>query len=95
MQILLRPEHAPLQPAKVEPPAAAPDALPGDAAVKAPEGPKGPTFAELGLHADVLRAIEEMGFSEPMPVQAATFPPITGGRATTAYFNPVSLVSMP
>ena len=39
--------------------------------------PKGPTFAELGLHADVLRAIEEMGFTEPMPVQAATLPLIT------------------
>jgi ATP-dependent RNA helicase DeaD len=43
--------------------------------VAAPEAaPKGPTFAELGLHPDVLRAVEEMGFSEPMPVQARTFP---------------------
>src|SRR4029079_9077910 len=38
------------------------------------------TFAELGLHADVLRAVEEMGFTEPMPVQAATFPLITQSR---------------
>ena len=35
--------------------------------------PKGPSFAELGLHADVMRAVDEMGFSEPMPVQARRF----------------------
>ena len=45
-----------------------------------PAPPKGPTFAELGLHPDVLRAVEEMGFAEPMPVQAQTFPLITQGR---------------
>jgi len=45
-----------------------------------PAAPKGPSFAELGLHADVLRAVEEMGFSEPMPVQAATFPLVGQGR---------------
>ena len=47
------------------------------APVPAPELPaaaKGPSFAELGLHSDVLRAVEEMGFSEPMPVQATTEP---------------------
>jgi ATP-dependent RNA helicase DeaD len=53
---------------------------PGDGGAATPPTPKGPTFAELGLHADVLRAVEEMGFSEPMPVQAATFPVITAGR---------------
>ena len=60
---------------------------------KAPEGdvavdttpaqtpaPKGPTFAELGLHTDVLRAVTEMGFAEPMAVQAQTFPLIMAGR---------------
>jgi ATP-dependent RNA helicase DeaD len=46
----------------------------------APALPKGPSFVELGLHADVLRAVEEMGFSEPMPVQATTYPLITAGR---------------
>src|SRR6478609_1896562 len=45
-----------------------------------PAAPKGPSFAELGLHADVMRAVEEMGFSEPMPVQAKTLPLITAGR---------------
>ncbi|HEV3031586.1 MAG TPA: DEAD/DEAH box helicase, partial [Polyangia bacterium] len=39
-----------------------------------------PTFAELGLRAEVLRAVEEMGFSEPMPVQTVTLPLITAGR---------------
>src|SRR5579863_1248995 len=38
------------------------------------------TFAELGLHADVLRALDEMGFAEPMPVQAATLPLVVEGR---------------
>jgi len=62
--------------------AAAPDAAgtPPGADAAAPAAPKGPTFAELGLHADVLRAVDEMGFTEPMPVQAATFPPITAGK---------------
>src|SRR5262249_39376884 len=68
----------------VAPPlATAPDGAAADQAApppEAPEGPKGPTFAELGLHADVLRAVDEMGFTEPMPVQAATFPLITEGR---------------
>jgi ATP-dependent RNA helicase DeaD len=54
----------------------------GEAAppLAAPEAPKGPSFVELGLHADVLRAIDEMGFTDPMPVQAATFPLISAGR---------------
>ena len=38
------------------------------------------TFAQLGLHADVLRALDEMGFAEPMPVQAATLPLVAAGR---------------
>ncbi|HEY2903842.1 MAG TPA: DEAD/DEAH box helicase [Polyangia bacterium] len=42
--------------------------------------PKGPSFAELGLRPEVLRAVEEMGFTEPMPVQAAVLPLTTAGR---------------
>src|SRR3954470_23679097 len=38
------------------------------------------TFAEMGLHADVLRALEEMGFSGPMPVQATTLPLVAAGK---------------
>ena len=63
--------------------AAAAHVLPDAAAAAGetpPAPPKGPSFAELGLHADVLRAVDEMGFSEPMPVQAATFPLISEGR---------------
>jgi ATP-dependent RNA helicase DeaD len=78
-------EQTPVPATDIAPPlpaAPSPDgAAPGDAA-QPPEAdsPKGPTFAELGLHADVLRAVDEMGFTEPMPVQAATFPLITEGR---------------
>jgi ATP-dependent RNA helicase DeaD len=52
------------------------------AAAALPAEPAAPTitFAELGLHADVLRAVEEMGFTEPMPVQAATMPLVVAGR---------------
>ena len=46
----------------------------------APPAPPTMTFAQLGLHPDVLRAIDEMGFTEPMPVQAATLPLVTEGR---------------
>jgi ATP-dependent RNA helicase DeaD len=38
------------------------------------------SFADLGLHPDVLRALSEMGFAEPMPVQAKTLPLIAAGR---------------
>jgi len=38
------------------------------------------SFADLGLHPEVLRALTEMGFAEPMPVQATTYPLITAGR---------------
>jgi ATP-dependent RNA helicase DeaD len=45
-----------------------------------PPPPKGPTFASLGLHPDVLRAVEEMGFTEAMPVQVQTLPLVMQGR---------------
>ncbi|MES1207259.1 MAG: DEAD/DEAH box helicase, partial [Pseudomonadota bacterium] len=53
-----------------------------DAPAVAPVPPAAPTmtFAQLGLHPDVLRAIDEMGFTEPMPVQAATLPLVAEGR---------------
>jgi len=38
------------------------------------------SFADLGLHPEVLRALTEMGFAEPMPVQATTYPLISAGR---------------
>src|SRR5450432_4615414 len=63
-----------------------PISLPPDA--EAPEAPaspevaapKSPTFAELGLHPDVLRAVEEMGFTAPMTVQSTTYPLIMAGK---------------
>ena len=53
-----------------------------DAPTVDPVPPAAPTmtFAQLGLHPDVLRAIDEMGFTEPMPVQAATLPLVAEGR---------------
>jgi ATP-dependent RNA helicase DeaD len=45
-----------------------------------PPVPKGPRFADLGLHPDVLRALEDMGFQEAMSVQAATLPLARQGK---------------
>ena len=56
-----------------------PSSPPAEAPLGEPPAPS-VTFAELGLHADVLRAVEEMGFTEPMPVQAATLPLVAAGR---------------
>jgi len=65
---------------QIPPPSSAPppDGLPDGP----PDEPAAPTitFAEMGLHADVLRALEEMGFSAPMAVQSATLPLIAAGK---------------
>jgi len=75
------PAPAPTSESPIEAAAAAASAANADAAAAAAAAaPKGPTFAELGLHADVLRAIEEMGFVDPMPVQSATLPLVRDGR---------------
>jgi len=37
------------------------------------------TFADLGLHPDVLKALGEMGFDAPMEVQARTYPVVRKG----------------
>src|SRR5574339_130160 len=39
-----------------------------------------PGFDELGLHKEFLRAIEELGFERPTPVQIQTIPPALDGR---------------
>lgn len=44
----------------------------------APQG--GVSFVDLGLRPEILRAIADMGFSEPMQVQLATIPLIRKGR---------------
>jgi ATP-dependent RNA helicase RhlE len=42
------------------------------------------SFADLGLHADLVRAIEELEFSQPTPVQADAIPPALAGRDVLA-----------
>ncbi len=44
-----------------------------------PEGPL-PSFAELGLADELLRALEQAGITEPFPIQAATLPDALAGR---------------
>ena len=41
------------------------------------------TFEELGVSADIRRAIEEMGFVQPMPVQEAVIPTLIESRRDT------------
>ncbi len=38
------------------------------------------TFQELGVQEEILRAIDELGFVEPMPVQQAVIPYLLGNR---------------
>src|SRR5262245_20358549 len=38
------------------------------------------TFEEMGLHDDVKRALSEMGFIDPLPVQSAVFTRMVNGR---------------
>ncbi len=46
----------------------------------APEETPPQTFAELGLHEDVLKALVEMGWELPTPVQRDAYPLIVDGR---------------
>ena len=39
-----------------------------------------PTFAELGLDERVLKAVKDLGYESPSPIQAATIPPLLDGR---------------
>ncbi len=39
-----------------------------------------PTFSELGLHPEVLRAVDALGYESPSPIQAATIPALVEGR---------------
>ncbi len=38
------------------------------------------TFAELGLSPEVLKAVEELGYASPTPIQAAAIPVVLSGR---------------
>jgi ATP-dependent RNA helicase RhlE len=42
------------------------------------------SFNELGLNAELVRAVEELGFTKPTPVQAEAIPPALAGRDVLA-----------
>src|SRR6476659_2676818 len=42
--------------------------------------PKAPSFDDLGLHPDVKRALDDMGYFAPTPVQTAVFKPVSEGK---------------
>ncbi|MBA3823988.1 MAG: DEAD/DEAH box helicase, partial [Ktedonobacterales bacterium] len=44
----------------------------------------GPTFADLGLGTDTLRAITELGYTTPTPIQEKTIPLLLAGRNVVA-----------
>ena len=46
----------------------------------ASEQPEGPTFADLGLDDRVVRALKDIGYERPSPIQAATIPALLDGR---------------
>ena len=63
-----------------EPPAGAlPDAMPGEIVVDA-EAPVRAVFADLGLSEPILRAIAEMGYLHPTPIQEQAIPIVLMGR---------------
>jgi superfamily II DNA/RNA helicase len=39
-----------------------------------------PTFDQFGLHADILRAIKDQGYTRPTPIQAEAIPVVLSGR---------------
>ncbi|MDQ6886834.1 MAG: DEAD/DEAH box helicase [Gemmatimonadota bacterium] len=41
-------------------------------------------FSSLGLHADLLRGIRELGFTRPTPIQEEAIPPAMGGKDVLA-----------
>jgi ATP-dependent RNA helicase DeaD len=43
-----------------------------------PEHP--PSFADLGVSEPILRALGDVGYENPSPIQAATIPPLLAGR---------------
>lgn len=47
---------------------------------KTDEPDAGPTFAELGLDDTVLKALRDVGYESPSPIQAATIPPLMAGQ---------------
>ncbi len=67
--------------AAAEPPLAAPQVTPAEPpAVTVPPEATRATFADLGLSDDLLRAIEELGYRHPTPVQEQAIPFVLMGR---------------
>ena len=64
--------------AEAEHPAAAPE-MPGEIVVDA-EAPVRAVFADLGLSEPILRAIAEMGYEHPTPIQEQAIPIVLMGR---------------
>ncbi len=54
--------------------------LEDDAVSTTDEPDAGPTFAELGLDDTVLKALRDVGYESPSPIQAATIPPLMTGQ---------------
>ncbi|WP_175585255.1 DEAD/DEAH box helicase [Nocardia cyriacigeorgica] len=58
------------------------DSVPGDDETTAVGGDTStvdPTFADLGIDDRILRAIADVGYESPSPIQAATIPPLLSG----------------
>jgi ATP-dependent RNA helicase DeaD len=51
-----------------------------DAAAESGELDPTPTFADLGIDKRVLRALDDVGYESPSPIQAATIPALLEGR---------------
>ncbi|MTD16331.1 DEAD/DEAH box helicase [Nakamurella sp. YIM 132087] len=51
--------------------------------IEAPAVPAGPTFAELGLPAPLLRAVTDLGFVTPSAIQEKAIPALLDGRDIT------------
>src|SRR5680860_1307125 len=54
--------------------------MPPDAPTTATDPDPHATFAELGIDKRVLRALDDVGYESPSPIQAATIPALLGGR---------------
>nr|WP_298989053.1 DEAD/DEAH box helicase [uncultured Pseudokineococcus sp.] len=61
-------------------PAAAADRADDAASEDDVDEPAGPTFADLGLRAEVLRALDGLGYEEPTPIQAESIRPLLAGH---------------
>ncbi|TPW34826.1 DEAD/DEAH box helicase [Oecophyllibacter saccharovorans] len=64
---------------KASPAPSAPPA-PGTSEKTLPDEKPGPAFSSLGLSAPLLKAVEEMGYTTPTPIQAQAIPEVLAGR---------------